>query len=61
MSFKYPKGKEIKRPNLLEVNQETEESTPSSIAPIISQEGEIETVKWEIEDISKGKTFRIDW
>jgi len=61
MSFKYPNGKDIKRPNLLEVNQETEESTPSKIAPIISQEGEIETVKWEIKDIPKGKTFRIDW
>ena len=61
MSFKYPSGKDIKRPNLLEVNQETEESTPSAIEPIITQEGEIETIKWEIEDISKGKTFRIDW
>ena len=61
MSFKYPNGKDIKRPNLLEVNQETEESTPSKIAPIISQEGKIETVKWEIKDIPKGKTFRIDW
>ena len=61
MSFKYPSGKDIKRPNLLEVNQETEESTPSAIEPIITKEGEIETVKWEIEDIPKGKTFRIDW
>jgi len=61
MSFKYPTGNSIKRPNLLEVNQETEESTPSAIEPIITQEGEIETIKWEIEDISKGKTFRIDW
>jgi len=61
MSFKYPNGNSIKRPNLLEVNQETEESIPSKISPIISQEGEIETVKWEIEDIPKGKTFRIDW
>ena len=61
MSFKYPTGNSIKRPNLLEVNQETEESTPSAIEPIITKEGEIETVKWEIEDIPKGKTFRIDW
>jgi len=61
MSFKYPTGNGIKRPNLLEVNQETEESTPSKIQPKITKEGEIETVKWEIVDIPKGRTFRIDW
>ena len=61
MSFKYPKGKDIKRPKLLEVHQETEESIPSTVEPIITEEGEIETVKWEIVDIPKGRTFRIDW
>ena len=61
MSFKYPTGNGIKRPNLLEVNQETEESTPSKVQPKITKEGEIETVKWEIVDIPKGRTFRIDW
>ena len=61
MSFKYPKGKDIKRPKLLEVHQETEESTPSKIEPVITQEDEIETIKWEITDIPKGRTFRIDW
>jgi len=61
MSFKYPTGKGIKRPKLLEVNQETEESTPSDIESKITQEGETETVKWEIVDIPKGRTFRIDW
>ncbi len=61
MSFKYPSGNGIKRPKLLEVNQETEESTPSVVQPIITKEGEIETVKWEIVDIPKGRTFRIDW
>ena len=61
MSFKYPTGNGIKRPNLLEVNQETEESTPSKVQPIITQDGNIETVKWEMVDIPKGRTFRIDW
>lgn len=61
MSFKYPSGNDIKRPKLLEVNQETEESTPSKIQPKITKEGEIETVRWEILDIPKGRTFRIDW
>ncbi len=61
MSFKYPSGNDIKRPNLLEVNQETEKSTPSKVQPTITQDGNIETVKWEIVDIPKGRTFRIDW
>ena len=61
MSFKYPTENDIKRPKLLEVNQETEESTPSKIQPKITKEGKIETVKWEILDIPKGRTFRIDW
>ncbi len=61
MSFKYPTGNGIKRPNLLEVNQETEKSTPSKVQPIITQDGNIETVKWEMVDIPKGRTFRIDW
>jgi len=61
MSFKYPSGNGIKRPNLLEINQETEKSTPSKVQPKITKEGEIETVKWEIVDIPKGRTFRIDW
>lgn len=61
MSFKYPTGNSIKRPNLLEVNQETEKSTPSKVQPIITHDGNIETVKWEMVDIPKGRTFRIDW
>ena len=61
MSFKYPTGNGIKRPKLLEVNQETEASTPSKVQPTITQDGNIETVKWEMVDIPKGRTFRIDW
>jgi len=61
MAFKYPTGNGIKRPQLLEINQETEKSTPSKIAPKITQDGKFEKVKWEISDIPKGRTFRIDW
>jgi hypothetical protein len=61
MSFHYPLEKGIKQPKLLEVNQETEESTPSKIIPKITKEGKIEKIRWEMEDIPKGKTYRIDW
>jgi|SaaInlV_165m_DNA_1040744.scaffolds.fasta_scaffold23553_1 hypothetical protein len=61
MSFHYPLEKGIKQPKLLEVNQETEESTPSKIIPKITKEGKIEKIKWEMADIPKGKTYRIDW
>ena len=61
MSFHYPLENGIKQPKLLEVNQETEESTPSKIIPKITKEGKIEKIKWEMSDIPKGKTYRIDW
>ena len=61
MSFHYPLENGIKQPKLLEVNQETEESTPSKIIPKITKEGKIEKIKWEMADIPKGKTYRIDW
>ena len=61
MAFKYPTGNGIKRPQLLEIHQETEKSTPSKIAPKITQDGKFEKIKWEISDIPKGRTYRIDW
>lgn len=61
MSFKYPTGNGIKRPDLLEINQESEESKPSKILPTITQDEKLEQVKWDISDITKGKTYRIDW
>lgn len=61
MSFKYPMNAGIKRPQLLEINQETEESIPSIIAPNISNTDTEEIIRWEIEDIPKGKTYRIEW
>ena len=61
MAFNYPTGNGIKRPQLLEINQETEKSTPSKIIPKITQNGELERVKWEMVDIPKGRTYRIDW
>jgi hypothetical protein len=61
MTFSYPTGNGIKRPILLEINQETEDSTPSKLIPAITNDGKLEKIKWEIDDITKGKTFRIDW
>ena len=61
MAFRYPTGKDIKRPELLEINQETEAKTTSKIVPEISTEGDHEIIKWTMEDIPKGKTYRIEW
>ncbi len=61
MSFKYPTGNGIKCPQLLEINQETEQSKPSKVTPKITREGKFEKIKWEIAEIPKGRTFRIDW
>jgi len=52
---------ESSEPELLEINQETEAKTPSKIAPEISTDGTQEIIKWTMEDIPKGKTYRIEW
>jgi len=61
MAFQYPTGKGIKQPQLLEIVQETEESTPSKIIPKISTKDSQEVIKWEMLDIPKGRTFKIEW
>ena len=61
MTFTFPKNKGIKQPTLLEINQETDESIPSTIIPEIKSDPSIESLTWTITEISKGKTFRIGW
>lgn len=61
MSFKYPINSGIKRPELYEILQESETKTKSPIVPTIEKEGNIEMVKWEMVDLVKGKTLRIEW
>ena len=61
MSFKYPTNTEIKRPELIEISQETDEQSKSKIEPNIIKTDSHEIVSWEIRDIIKGKTFRIEW
>jgi hypothetical protein len=61
MSFKYPINAGIKRPELIEISQENDEQVKSKVAPKIDQTNSHETINWEITDIIKGKTFRIEW
>lgn len=61
MSFKYPIGNGIKRPELYEISQESETKTKSTYTPTIQTEGNFEIVKWEMDDLLKGVTLRIEW
>jgi len=59
--FTYPLENGIKRPILNEINQETEAKTKSNVQPTIDSNGKLETVRWIMKDIPKGKTLRIEW
>ena len=61
MTFKYPKNSGIKRPELIEISQESEEQFKSTVEPKIEQDNSHEIISWRIIDIIKGKTFRIEW
>ncbi len=61
MGFKYPLNKGINQPVLYEIHQETEEKSKSDIEPIIEKSDSHEVVRWEMTDIPKGRTFRIEW
>jgi len=61
LSFKYPLNKGIKRPELYDIHQETEEKSKSEFEPTIETSINHEIVRWEMKDIPKGRTFRIEW
>ena len=61
LSFKYPIGNGIKRPELYEISQESETKTKSSLVPTIDQKDNFEMIKWEMDNLLKGKTMRIEW
>lgn len=61
MGFKYPLNKGIKCPELFEINQETEEKTKCEVQPSIEKSDSHEIVRWHITDITKGRTYRIEW
>lgn len=59
--FKYPLGNGIDRPELYDISQESETKIKSSTIPTIEQEAKHELIKWEIDDLPKGRTLRIEW
>lgn len=61
MSFKYPIEKGIKQPELYEISQESETKTKSSVIPSIENGTNYQVIKWEMNDLLKGKTLRIEW
>ncbi len=61
MSFKYPIECGIKRPELYDISQESETKTKSTLNPTIETGSNFEVVKWEMHDVLKGKTVRIEW
>ena len=61
MSFKYPIENGIKRPELYEISQESDTKTKSTLNPTIETGSNFEVVKWEMHDVVKGKTVRIEW
>jgi hypothetical protein len=61
LKVEYPVGDSIKEPVLYDINQETEEKKKSNIAGVIREDGNLNIIRWQIEEIAKGQTFRIEW
>ncbi|MBS3926214.1 MAG: hypothetical protein KGZ34_05935 [Nitrosarchaeum sp.] len=61
LSFKYPTGCGIKQPEFYNISQESETKTKSDLIPTIEKETNFEVIKWDMYDLLKGKTFRIEW
>jgi len=61
LGFTYPKNQGIQQPILYKINQETEAKSKSDIEPTIDSNGKFEIIKWNMTDIPKGETLRIEW
>ena len=61
LKMEYPTNDSIKEPELYEINQETEEKKKSNIQGVIREDGKTNVIRWPIEEITKGQTFRIEW
>ncbi|MGI0073567.1 MAG: hypothetical protein ACREA3_07130 [Nitrosotalea sp.] len=61
LKMEYPTNDSIKEPELYEINQETEEKKRSNIQGVIRESGNTNIIRWQIEEIAKGQTFRIEW
>lgn len=61
LNFKYPVDSGISTPKMFEVNQETEQKTLSTINPTVEKSDGHEITTWTFLDVTKGKTYRIEW
>lgn len=61
LKMQYPRDNSINEPRLYEINQETEEKKPSNIQGVVRADGDHNVIRWSIEEITKGRTFRIEW
>ena len=59
-SFTHGADSKINTPTLYNLNLETNRKTKTETKPIIEKSGKI-TLTWEITDVVKGQTFRIEW
>ncbi|MDE1868069.1 MAG: hypothetical protein KGI08_10235, partial [Thaumarchaeota archaeon] len=61
LKVEYPIDDSVHEPTLYEINQETEEKKKANIQGVIRQDGNTSIIRWPIEEITKGQTFRIEW
>lgn len=61
LKMEYPVGESIAEPALYDVNQETGEKKRSEIQGTVRDNGPTRIIRWSIEEITKGQTFRIQW
>jgi hypothetical protein len=61
MIFSYPKNHATFNPILYELNQESETKTKFENIGRKEKNNNNVTIIWEIDDIVKGQTFRIEW
>jgi len=61
ISFQYPTNSEMKPPELYEINQEEDTKTQVTLTPTIEENDDCKIVKWEMQNVLKGQTIRIEW
>ena len=61
LNFTYPDTGEVKPPKLFEIHQETEDKRELDTSPKIKNDSTHKTYSWSMDNVKKGKTFRIEW
>ena len=61
ISFKYPTNSEMELPKLYEISQEEDTQVPVTLTPTIEENDDCKIVKWDMQDVLKGQTIRIEW